>query len=353
MAPVLRVYRDALFYLHDDPYGRHMESPRRLEAAYLALARSGVLAAAEERPAPRLGGVERLLARIHDPSYIRLVRKLSRRGGGYLDPDTYVNPYTYSAGLAVAASTLEAALEAARNGPIGLVLGRPPGHHAGRYGAAMGAPTLGFCIFNATALAATVLADMGYRVLVLDFDLHHGNGTQEILYRDPRVVHVDLHQDPSTIYPGTGWPWETGEGEAEGTKLNLVLPPGSGDDVFTHMAEVGIELAVTMNWSPDIVLVDAGFDAYHGDGLGWLNISTAGYAYLAKLVRKLGSRIVVVLEGGYSMGLRRGLPAFMSNLVNGGHYEAEEPTTSSSEVWGEAQANLRALCKSLGAPGGC
>ncbi len=351
MAPALRVYRDALFYLHDDPYGRHIESPKRLEAAYRGLARYGVLAAAEERPSPRLDGIETLLESVHDPSYIRLVEKLSRRGGGYLDADTYVNPYTYDAGLAVAASTLEAALEAARGGAPSLVLGRPPGHHAGRYGAAMGAPTLGFCIFNATALAATVLADMGYRVLVLDFDLHHGNGTQEILYSDPRVVHVDLHQDPSTIYPGTGWPWETGEGDAEGTKLNLVLPPGSGDDVFTYMAEAGLELAVELNWSPDIVLVDAGFDAYQGDGLGWLNLSTASYAKLARLVRKLSSRIVIVLEGGYSLGLELGLPAFIANLLGIGSYKAEEPTTSSGETWREAGGNLKALCKNLGATG--
>ena len=343
MAPPL-LYRDALFYMHEPP-DHHVEGPWRLETAYRALLEAGALPGFEERPAPPRQRAERELLLVHDESYVRLVEKLSRRGGGYLDADTYVNEYTYEAGLAVAASVLDAVREAVEAGRSSLVLARPPGHHAGRYGAAMGAPTLGFCIFNATALAAIRAADLGLRVLVLDFDLHHGNGTQEILYTEPRVVHLDLHQDPSTIYPGTGWPWQSGEGEAEGTKLNAVLPPYSGDDVFTYMLDEALELALrALGGTPDIVLVDAGFDGYRGDGLGLLDLTTHAYQAVAERLRRLHAPVVTVLEGGYSEGLRRGLPAYIAALHGlGAPRLDEEPTESPRSVWREAEENLRRL----------
>ncbi len=346
------LYRDALFYLHEPPEGYHMEEPWRLVAAYEALHEWGLAQLMRETPAPPWETVEKRLLEVHDESYVNLVKKLSRRGGGYLDADTYVNEYTYMAGLAVAASALDAAARVAEGvAEAALVLGRPPGHHAGRYGAAMGAPTLGFCIFNATALAAKTLADLGYRVYVLDFDLHHGNGTQEILYGDPRIVHIDLHQDPSTIYPGTGWPWQTGEGEAEGTKLNVVLAPGAGDDAIVEAAEAAVEIAVEMHGKPDVVLVDAGFDAYQGDGLGALYASTNTYRVLARLTKRLSSKAVVVLEGGYSSGLRRALPAYVAELLGAGAWPAEEETRSRGRALEETRENLRRLCRALGHTG--
>lgn len=348
----LLLYRDALYYLHAPPSGFHLENPGRLEAAYRGLMEAGLGAWIVERPAPRDPGAIRGVLSVHDESYVRLVEKLSRRGGGMLDPDTYVNEYTFDAALAVVSAALEAALEAARGGGPALVLGRPPGHHAGRYGAAMGAPTLGFCIFNATAAAAKMLADMGLRVWVIDFDLHHGNGTQEILYDDPRIVHIDLHQDPSTIYPGTGWTWQTGEGEARGTKLNVPLPPGSGDDVYTYAAWYTAELAAELHGKPDVVLVDAGFDAYMGDGLGAMYASTATYREMARLVKWASARTATVLEGGYSRGLRKGLPVYTAELAGAPlAADIDEETRSASEVWREVEDTLRSLCREAGGAG--
>ena len=344
------IYRDALFYMHEPPSGYHVEGPWRLERAYAGLKASGLLAAMREAPAPPPARVRKELLLVHDETYVRLVERLAESGGGYLDADTYVGPYTALAGYAAAASVLDALDYLLRNEGAALALARPPGHHAGRYGAAMGAPTLGFCIFNTSALAAKRAADLGYRVLVVDFDLHHGNGTQEILYDDPRIVHLDIHQDPSTIYPGTGWPWQIGEGEAEGTKLNLPAPPYSGDDVYLYLFEAGLELALeALGGNPDIVIVDAGFDAYRGDGLGLLELTTNTYTVLGKLVRRLAPRRLVVLEGGYSQGLERALPAFTAELlgVNAAPLLDEEETRSPRKAWEAAQRGFRQLERAL------
>ncbi len=346
------LYRDALFYMHTPPRGYHVEGPWRLERAYRGLAEAGLLPHLEERPAPPPARARRELEMVHSPSYIELIDRVASMGGDYIDPDTYVGPYTAMAGYAVAAATLDALAEV-KDGGVALVLARPPGHHAGREGSAMGAPTLGFCIFNASALAALRAADMGYKVLAIDFDLHHGNGTQEILYDDPRVVHLDLHQDPATIYPGTGWPWQTGEGEAKGTKLNAVLPPFSGDDIYTYMFDAVLDLALeALGGAPDIVVVDAGFDAYRGDGLGLLELTINAYRHIAHRIRKLADRIIVVLEGGYSSGLEKAFPVFTASLMDiDAATWTEEETRSPRKVWEAAGKNLRRLEEALRAPG--
>jgi len=344
------LYRDARFYLHEPPRGRHVEGPWRLAKAYRGLAGSGLLAWLEERPAPPPARARRELLRVHSAGYIKLVERLAERGGGYIDPDTYVGPHTPAAAFAAAAAVLDA-VERLRTGQgAAFVLARPPGHHAGREGAAMGAPTLGFCIFNVSALAALRAADMGLRVLVLDFDLHHGNGTQEILYSDPRIVHLDLHQDPATIYPGTGWPWQTGEGEAQGTKLNVVVPPFSGDDVYTYLFDNALDLALdALGGTPDLVVVDAGFDAYRGDGLGLLELSTGAYTAIAARLRRLTRRVLVVLEGGYSSGLEKAFPAFTAAVLGAAAAAPsdEEETVSPRRAWEDAEKNLRLLRDAL------
>lgn len=346
-----RLYRDALFYMHEPPSGYHVEGPWRLERAYRGLGAAGLLAFMHEVPAPPPARVREELLLVHDETYVKLVERLAESGGGYLDADTYVGPYTALAGYAVASSGLDALNTLLRQEEgAALILARPPGHHAGRYGAAMGAPTLGFCIFNVSALAAKRAADLGHRVLVVDFDLHHGNGTQEILYDDPRIVHLDLHQDPSTIYPGTGWPWQTGDGEAEGTKINVVVPPYSGDDIYVYLFETGLEFALeALGGNPDVVIVDAGFDAYRGDGLGLLELTTHSYRVVGRLLRKLTPRHLVILEGGYSEGLEKAFPSFMAELlgVSVAPVLDEEESRSPRRAWEAAQRGLRELMRAL------
>jgi len=343
----LILYRDAVYYLHEHPWGYHLEGPWRLVRAYDGIVRAGLAVFFVESAAPPWSGVEGELLKVHDASYVGLVRRLSLRGGGLLDADTYVNEYSFDAGLAVVSAVLDASERlVSGSSRLALVLGRPPGHHAGRYGAAMGAPTLGFCIFNAAALAAKRIADMGLRVAVVDFDLHHGNGTQEILYSDPRILHVDFHQDPSTIYPGTGWPWQNGEGDAEATKINVLLPPGAGDDLYTYIASAVLEAVWEAHGVPDVLVVDAGFDGHRGDGLGALELTANTYRLLGRLLRESSHKHLVVLEGGYNTGLEEALPAFIAELAAlPSRTVLDDETRTPREVWERGLRALKETCR--------
>ena len=343
---MLRLYHGEVFYKHR-PKGYHPENPERLRLAYDSLKRYGLLDMLEVVEPP-LAGEEDVL-RIHSPWYVDRVRDLSMAGGGVLDPDTYVSEDTWEAALAYVGSAIDGA---SRDG-VSIVLGRPPGHHAGRDGVAMEAPTLGFCIFNGSAAAALRLADEGFRALVLDFDVHHGNGTQEILYREARVYHVDLHQDPSTLYPGTGWPWQTGDGSARGTKLNLVAPPGCGDDCYDYMLDKVIDILDRLGFKPNAIVFDAGFDAYVDDGLASMRATSNTYYNIAVRVvsEYKPSRVVVVLEGGYSAGLERGLPAFIAGLLGLDNPVEDKPTISHPDRLRMLEANIAELERQLGLRG--
>ncbi len=342
MHEMLIIYDD-VFRLHDDPTGAHMESPQRLSRVIRALNTTKLYTLVNHR-SPRLSPwTEERLCEIHSCEYVARIRELSEKGGGLVDPDTYANEYTFQAATRYAEAVLDGANELAEGKyRIVFVPGRPPGHHAGRYGVAMGAPTLGFCIFNVSALAAVHLARLSRprKVLVIDFDLHHGNGTQEILYDNPDIIHLDLHQDPSTIYPGTGWSWQIGEGIAKGTKINILVPPGAGDDVYIALFDKALDLVLNIYGYPEYVVVDAGFDAYRDDGLGLLNLSTITYYHMGKTLRKLGAKYLVVFEGGYLGGLERALPAFLAGLLGLQNPYSEDSTKSSNSIWKQALENF-------------
>ncbi len=344
----LCIYHGDIFYAHR-AWFEHPESPERLHRVVSGLKTYGLWERA--RVFEPIEAERELALLIHDEAYVAEVEAGSRRGRYLLDPDTYVNEYTFKAALSVLGSVRDA-VEKTVNGEckVAVVLGRPPGHHAGRSGAALGAPTLGFCIFNGSALASKLLVDRGYTVLHVDFDLHYGNGTQDILWNEARAVHADLHQDPSTIYPGTGWPWQTGGGEAEGTKLNIVLPPGAGDDAFRESIEVLLRIVEEKGWRFDYLVFSAGFDAYDGDGLGMLHATANTYFFVGRhLLEELKPKgVVVVWEGGYSVGLERGFPAFISALLGLENPVKDMPTKSPKTVIEELEENLRSLCKSIG-----
>jgi len=306
---VLRVLFNKASLEHVPPFP-HPERPERLRLALAAL-RATVEVEIVEPPS----AAKEDLYRIHAPDYVARVERYVESGVSMLDSDTYLSPGTMRAALAAAGASLAAA-EAALRGVIAFALPRPPGHHAGRRGAAMGALTQGFCIFNNAALAVARLLELGLRrVAVVDFDAHHGNGTQEVFYSDPRVLHIDLHEDPATLYPGTGFPTDLGKGEGEGTKVNVILPPGSGDDVY-EVALEEVVLPLLEEFKPEAIVFSAGFDAYEGDGLTHLRAGPRAYALLGKLPRELGvGKVAAVLEGGYSAGLERGLPAFAAALA--------------------------------------
>jgi acetoin utilization deacetylase AcuC-like enzyme len=285
---------DELFLEHT--YPGHPESADRLEAIMRHLQETGLLrrlTAIEPHPATK-----NQIGRFHTDEYIERVKQLSERGGGHLDPDTYANSQTYAAAMLAAGALIEITQAVlARRVRNGFALVRPPGHHA-----VMGRG-MGFCIFNNIAIAALeALQDPAVeRVLIYDFDVHHGNGTQDAFEADPRVLFISTHQYPH--YPGTGAATDIGIGGGVGTVLNIPLPPGVGDAGYSKvMAEVAWPIA--QRYQPDLILVSAGFDAHWSDPLAMMTLSLHGYAGIARSLVALADdlcdgRIILTLEGGY------------------------------------------------------
>jgi acetoin utilization deacetylase AcuC-like enzyme len=303
---------DVAFDRHE-PLGYHPERPERLAAARAA---AGSAKVAWERLPPREASDE-VLARVHDPKFVEALEKL-RGKKGMLDPDTYVSEQSIDAAKRAAGGAADMTAAIVRgDATSGVALLRPPGHHA------RPAHAMGFCLINNVAVAAAEARARGIdRVAVVDFDVHHGNGTQEMFYRDPHVLYVSLHQFP--FYPGTGAAEETGEGEGEGFTVNVPLFANGGDAIY-RAAFDRIVSPVLESYAPELVLVSAGFDAAARDPLAEMTVSPKGYGYMMqKLVaqarRSAGGRIGVVLEGGYDLvaleaGLAEGMRAIFEDAT--------------------------------------
>ncbi len=252
----------------------------------------------------------------HAPRLIEQVRRLSRQGGGGIDGDTYVSAPSFEvAKLAVGAAFGAVDAVLSREADNAFVASRPPGHHAESDRA------MGFCLFNHSALAARY-AQRKYgleRVAILDWDVHHGNGTQEIFYEDGSVFFASAHQSP--LYPYTGAADERGAGEGLGTTINLPLPAGSGDGEYKQAWNT---LAAPLReFAPQLIIVSAGFDAHQRDPLARMNMSTDGFADLMHLTKiwaaeLCDNRLVCALEGGYDLqGLSQSVAAVLEELLRG------------------------------------
>ena len=278
---------------------RHPENARRAEAlrplAAQLLTGDGRFVGIEPKPI----SLERIAA-VHSARYVAALQEFCLGGGGRLDGDTLVSPASFEVARQAAGGLLEGvqAVMAGRAAQT-FALVRPPGHHADRAGG------MGFCLFNSLAIAAKYLLDeVGLeRVLIVDWDVHHGNGTQDIFFEDERVLFFSTHESP--LYPGTGRLSEVGLGRGRGSTVNLPLPAGCGDEVLEYAYDSLLQ-PLAERFKPQFVLVSAGYDGHWRDPLGHLNLSVAGYTRLTRQVQEIADtfcegRLALTLEGGYDL----------------------------------------------------
>ncbi len=301
---------DPRYLEHEGPPG-HPERPDRLRAVSDAIApRQSRLRRVDVRPA-----TDDEILRVHDRAHLRRIAEVCQQAPAQLDADTYVAHRSEAIARLAAGASVDLALRIARGDlRAGLAAVRPPGHHAESDRA------MGFCLFNNVAIAIrAVQAEAGLeRVLLLDWDVHHGNGSQHCFEADPSVLFASAHQFP--FYPGTGDFGERGHGKGLGSTLNIPLPAGCGDEEYTGALR-RILVPVTEQWRPEMIIVSCGFDAHRDDPLGSMEISGAGFAAMTHLVRALaddlcGGRLLLVLEGGYALsGLLEATGATLDALL--------------------------------------
>ncbi len=287
---------DPIYLEHDT--GAHVENSRRLVSIMSHLEKTGM----KEKLisfSPRLASIEEV-EMVHAPEYVLRIKGKAENGGGWLDPDTVMCPRSYEVAL-YAVGGLLSAVEKVMAGEVNsaFALVRPPGHHATRNRA------MGFCIFNNVAIAAKFArANFNIkRILIVDFDVHHGNGTQEAFYGDPKVLYFSTHQYP--FYPGTGWLDETGTGQGEGYTVNFPMAAGWGDEQYLR-AFNEVLIPVATKFQPQLILVSAGFDPHWADDIAMMQMSVTGFAQIAKILKQLAielcqGHLILTLEGGYNL----------------------------------------------------
>lgn len=284
-------------YLEHDT-GLHCETAQRLITVMGYLKNMGTMDKLTSIK-PQAATTEQI-ARIHSPSYISDIEAFVKLGGGYLDGDTVASSASYGAAIYAAGGVI-AAVDTVMSGDMtySFALVRPPGHHAVRSAA------MGFCIFNNIAIAArdAIAKYKLDRVIIVDFDVHHGNGTQDAFYNESDVLYFSTHQYP--FYPGSGDVDEIGSGEGQGYTVDVPMPGGCGDGEYMRAFEE-VLVPVAKRYKPQLILVSAGYDAHWADSISSMQVTTTGYARMATILKGLadelcGSKLVFALEGGYNV----------------------------------------------------
>ncbi len=288
-------------YLDHNLGDGHPESPARLQSIVGALKEANLWETTSTRVIEPSPTTPKTITMVHDEEYVELLENLSETGAP-IDMDTPTHGRSYELALLAAGGTIDAGKGVAM-GKLSnaFALVRPPGHHASRSTGG------GFCYFNNIAIMSKVLQSDHKinKIMILDFDAHHGNGTQDIFYEDPSVLYMSIHQDGHTIYPGTGFPEEIGAGNGAGYNVNVAIPPASSDEIYASiMHEIFVPLSE--EFKPDFIAVSAGFDAYLEDMLTMLGVSVPAYGWMAQFVKNQADKLcdgrtVFVLEGGYDM----------------------------------------------------
>jgi acetoin utilization deacetylase AcuC-like enzyme len=305
------LFTDPLFLEHHT--GAHPESPERLRFLHEFLKERPV--ALQFAPGSIVSAQPAQLELVHDPAYVDAVRRFAASGGGRIEDDTVVSSQSFEVACLAAGAAMSAVDAVLQNrAPRALCLIRPPGHHALPHAA------MGFCLFNNVALAAAqALKSHGLnRVLIVDFDVHHGNGTQDAYYRNGEVYFYSIHRSP--FYPGTGAAHETGSGAGLGTKFNLPMRFGTPRRSYLEQFHSTLEQAAARA-RPELLLLSAGFDAHRADPVGSLGLETEDFEPMTRLLVEVadqhcGGRIVSLLEGGYNVrALAESVQCHMEALV--------------------------------------
>lgn len=289
--------------------GNHPENQERLNAIISSFKNESIcdnIDVLVPRPA-----TEDDLLRVHPKKHIEQVKRLCERGGGYIDFDTFAAPQSYEIAKLAAGGAIDAAEISFKDSENTYSLARPPGHHATRD------RSMGFCIFNNLAIALEHLRheyDIK-KFLIFDFDVHFGNGTSYIFYDDPDVLYISIHQDPRTLYPGTGFVDEIGADKGKGCNLNIPMAPGSTTDDYIYMVEEILD-PVASRFDADFYFLDVGFDGHANDPLSSLSLGDDFFEYIIFKMKSIAGSMALILEGGYNLNVLSRCNIKMINALN-------------------------------------